>query len=180
MQPVWCHGGHRIERRTEGFRHQFEAVQDADGGQHVRRVGTLRSAGLEPAQGAAALEELVQHEFFGTAGQEAVAKFAEHRKVKAGIRQGESEQVFPVNTSPHRLGGLAISEMFVELHNSDECQTPGREARLALQREAGGKVVVLEDRPEGIPQEQVRIAFGEGGTGHTGGFFRHRLQGVRA
>jgi hypothetical protein len=51
---------------------------------------------------------------------------------------------------------------------------------LTLQREASSEVVVLEDRPEGIPQEQVRIAFGEGGTGHTGGFFRHRLQGVRA
>ena len=137
-------------------------------------------AGLEPAHGAAALEELLQHELFGTAGQEAVAKFAEHGKVKAGIRQRESEQVFPVDTSPHRLSGLAISEIFAELHNGDERQTPGREARLALQREAGGKVVVLEDRAEGIPQEQVGIAFGKGGTGHTGGFFRHRLQGVRA
>jgi len=29
------------------------------------------------------------------------------------------------------------------------------------------------------PQEQVGIAFGKGGTSHTGGFFRHRLQGVR-
>jgi len=146
----------------------------------VCRVGALRSAGLEPAHDAAALEELLQHELFGTAGQEAVAKFAEHGKVKAGICQRESEQVFPVNTSPHCLGSLAIREIFAELHNGDKRQAPGREARLALQREAGGKVVVLEDRAEGIPQEQVRIAFGEGGMGHTGGFFRHRLQGVRA
>jgi hypothetical protein len=51
---------------------------------------------------------------------------------------------------------------------------------LTIQRETGGKVVVLENCPKGIPQEQVRIAFGEGGMGHTGGFFRHRLQGVRA
>jgi hypothetical protein len=114
------------------------------------------------------------------AGEEAVTKFAEHGKVKARIRQRESEQIFPVDTGPHRLGGLAISEIFTELHNGDECQAPGREARLALQREAGGKVVVLEDRAEGITQEQVRIAFGKGGMGHTDGFFRHRLQGVRA
>ena len=76
------------------------------------------SAGLEPAHGAAALEQLVQHELFGTAGQEAVAKFAEHGKVKAGIRQREPEQIFPVNTSPHCLGGLAIGEIFAELHDA--------------------------------------------------------------
>jgi len=46
---------------------------------------------------------------------------------------------------------------------------------LAIQREASGKVVVLEDRPERVTQEQVRIPFGKGGTGHPGSFFRHRL-----
>jgi hypothetical protein len=51
---------------------------------------------------------------------------------------------------------------------------------LAIPRKAGGKVVVLEDRPEGITQEQVRIPFRKGGTGHPDSFFRHRLQGVRA
>ena len=125
------------------------------------RVGALRSAGLEPAHDAAALEELLQHELFGTAGQEAVAKFAEHGKVKAGICQRESEQVFPVNTSPHRLGGLAISEIFAELHNGDKRQAPGREARLAPPEGSRGKVVVLEDRAEGIPQEQVRLPLGK-------------------
>jgi hypothetical protein len=118
----------------------------------------------------AALEELLQHKLFGAAGQEAVAKFAEHRNVKARIRQGESEQVFPIDTSPHRLGGLAISKVFAELPNGDERQAPGREARLAIEREAGGKVVVPEDRAQGIPQEQVGIAFGKGGPGHSGGF----------
>jgi hypothetical protein len=51
---------------------------------------------------------------------------------------------------------------------------------LAIEREAGGKVVVVEDGPERITQEEVRIAFGKGGTGYTGSFFRHRLQGMRA
>src|SRR4029453_13369152 len=76
-------------------------------------------------------------------------------------------------------GSLAISKIFAELHKSDERQAPGREARLAIQREAGGKGVVLEDRAQGIPQEQVGIAFGKGGTGHPGGFVRYRRDDVR-
>ena len=107
--------------------------------------------------------------------EEAVAKFAEHGKVKAGIRQRQAEQVLPIDTSLHRLGRLAISKIFAELHNGDERQAPRREAGLALQREAGGKVVVLEERTKGIPLEQVVMAFGKGGTGHPGGFFRHRF-----
>ena len=50
---------------------------------------------------------------------------------------------------------------------------------MALQREAGGKVVVPEDRAQGIPQEQVGIAFGKGRTGHTGSFVRYRRDDVR-
>ncbi len=69
--------------------------------------------------------------------------------------------------------------MFAQLHNGDERQAPGWEAGLALQRKARGKVVVLEDRAEGITEEQVGIPLGKGGAGHTGSFFRHRLQGVR-
>jgi hypothetical protein len=50
---------------------------------------------------------------------------------------------------------------------------------LADERKKCGEVVILEDGAKGIPQEQVGIAFGKGGTGHTDGVFRHRFQGVR-
>jgi hypothetical protein len=146
----------------------------------MRRVGALLPTSFEPAHRAAALEQLVQQQFFTTAGEEAVAKCAAHGKVKARIRQREPKQVFPVDTGAHRLGRLALGEILAKLHHGDERQAPGREAGLTLQREAGGKVVVLEDRPEGIPQEQVRMALRKGGTGYTSSFFRYRLQGVRA
>src|ERR671927_1694694 len=43
----------------------------------------------------------------------------------------------------------------------------------------GGKVLVLKDGPQGITKRQIGMAFGKGRMGHTGGFFRHRLDDVR-
>jgi hypothetical protein len=51
---------------------------------------------------------------------------------------------------------------------------------LSCERKESGKVVVLEDRAQGITQDEVGIPLGKGGTGYTGGFFRHRLQGMWA
>jgi len=180
LKPVGRDGGHRVERRAEGFRHEFETIQHANGGQHMRGVGTLLPAGLEPTHHPAPLQQLVEQALCGTAGQQPVAEFTEHGKVEARIGQLEAQQVLPVDAGPHRLSGLTVGQMFAELHDRDEGQAPGGEARLATQGEADGKVVILEDRAECITQCQIGIAFGKGGTGNTGSFFRNRLQGVRA
>ena len=155
-------------------------MQHAHGGEHRRRVGALLPTSFQPAQNTAGLEQLSEQEVFRAAGEEAIAACAEHGKVKARRRQREPKQVLPVDTSPHRRGRVALGAMVTERQNGHERQAPGREARLTIQRETGGKGVVLEHCPTGIPQEQGRIAFGEGGMGHTDGCFRHRLQGVRA
>ena len=94
LQPVRRHGGHRVEGGPEGFRAQFEPIQHAHGGQHMRRVGALLPPRCEPAQNAAALEQLVQQEFFRTAGEEAVTKCAQDGKVKARIRQSHVQGVW--------------------------------------------------------------------------------------
>jgi hypothetical protein len=46
-------------------------------------------------------------------------------------------------------------------------------------RKQGSKVLVLKAGPEGITERELGMAFGKGSTGHTGGFFRHRLNDVR-
>jgi hypothetical protein len=60
LQPVWGHGGHGVERRTEGFRHEFKTVQHPNGGQHMGGVGALLPAGLEPTHGPTPLQQLVE------------------------------------------------------------------------------------------------------------------------
>ena len=136
-------------------------------------------AGLEQAQGAAALQQLVEEELFGAARQQAVPEFTQHRKVEARIGQLETQQILPVDARADGLGRLAIGQVFPKLHDRHQRQPPGGQARLAPRGEQGGKVLVLKDGPEGIPEGQIGMAFGKGGTGHTGGFFRHRLDDVR-
>jgi hypothetical protein len=43
----------------------------------------------------------------------------------------------------------------------------------------GAKVLVLKDGPEGIPEGEIGMAFGKGGTGDTDGCFRDRRNDMR-
>ena len=179
MEPVGRDRGHRVQRGPEGFCHEFEPVQHADRGEHVRRVGALLAPGGEQAQRTAALQQLVQEQLFGAARQQAVPKFTQDRKVKPRIRQLETQQILPVDARADRLRRLAIGEVLPKLHDRHQRQPPRGQARLPPQRKQGSKVLVLKDRPEGIPEREIGMAFGKGRTGHTGGFFRHRLDDVR-
>ena len=38
-----------------------------------------------------------------------------------------------------------------------------------------GLIGINSDGPEGITEREIGMAFGKGRAGHTGGFFRHRL-----
>jgi hypothetical protein len=75
---------------------------------------------------------------------------------------------------------LAVGQVFAELQDDDEGQAPRGKAGLTTRGEERNKVLILEDRTERVTQRQIRIAFGKGGMGHTGGFFRHRFEGMRA
>ena len=55
LKPVRRHGGHRVQRSPEGFCDEVKTVQHTDRGQHMRRVGALLLAGLEPTHGTAPL-----------------------------------------------------------------------------------------------------------------------------
>src|SRR5262249_5438056 len=77
------------------------------------------------------------------------------------------------------LRGLAIGEVLPKLHDRHQRQPPRRQARLAPRGEQGRKVLVLKDRPEGITEGEIGMAFGKGRTSHTGSLFRHRRDGVR-
>jgi hypothetical protein len=66
-----------------------------------------------------------------------------------------------------------------KLHDRHQRETPRGQARLAPRGEQGGKVLILKDRSKGITERQIRMAFGEGRMGNTGGFFRYWREGVR-
>src|SRR5947208_11338550 len=144
----------------------------------MRRVGALLSSGLEPPHGAAALQQLVEEELFGAPRQQAVPEFAQHRKVETRIRQLQTQQILPVDARADGLRRLTIGESLPKLHDRHQRQPPRGQARVAPRGEQDGKVLVLKDCPEGIPERQIGMAFGKGGAGYTGGFFRDRLDDV--
>ena len=179
MEPVGRDRGHRVQRGAEGFRHEFEPVEHPDRREHMRRVGALWPTGLEPPHGAASLPQLVEEDLFGAPRQQAVPKFAQHRKVESRIRQLETQQILPVDARADRLRRLAIRQMLPKLPNRHQRQPPRGQGWLAPRREQGGKVLVLKDGPEYITERERGMACGKGRMGHTGGFVRHRLDDVR-
>ena len=53
-------------------------------------------------------------------GQQALAKRAERREMKAGGRQRQPEEILPVDASPDRVGSLAVSQRLTKLHHSHQ------------------------------------------------------------
>jgi hypothetical protein len=107
-------------------------------------------------------------------------KLAQDREVEAGIRQIESEQVFPVNPASDGLGRLAITQPLAELHERDQSQPPRRIGGLAKLGVEVGKVGVGEHGTEPIAQQHIRVAAPERRLGDAGGVVGHRRERLQA
>ena len=148
---------------------QPEPVGGADAGQHVGRVGALPAPGLEQPQGLAAVQQPLQQQPLGTAGEQAGAELAEHGGVEPRVGQLEAEQVLPVDPGADGVGGRAVGEVLAELEDGDQGQPPGREGGLPPEGVEVGEVGVVEDGAEFVAEPEVGVAVGEGGTGDAGG-----------
>jgi len=74
-----------VERVADGLPDSLHAIVGADGGQHVRRVGPLAPAGMQPAPRTADREQGVEQLLLCRARQQASAELAQHAGVKTGI-----------------------------------------------------------------------------------------------
>ena len=137
--------GQLVEGGTHGFTDEFQAVEGADGRQHMGRVGTLPTAcfqqplrlGSRPTTGPA-----------GAPGRCLQAGGFETRwdgEVEAAVGQVEAEQILPVDASANRFCGLAVREGFAELQDRHPGQAPRRQAGLTGVRVEVRKVVILKD-----------------------------------
>ena len=92
------------------------------------------------------LEQRVQEQPFGPAGDQAAAELAEHGVVEAGIGQLQAEGVLPVDAAADGVGGLAIGEVLGELQDGDQGEPPGGVGGLSARGKQVGEVVVrVED-----------------------------------
>jgi hypothetical protein len=105
-QPAGGRHGDRVQRRAQRLAQQFEPVQVAHGGEHVRAVRALAPARLEQVALARGIQEARQQAIGGIAAQQPATELAEHAVVEARVGQLQREQVLPVDPAADGLGGL--------------------------------------------------------------------------
>ena len=137
--------------------HQFQVRQVARDRQHVRRVGALRAAPLEPTALGAARQQAFKEPRFGLVLKQARAELAQDRGVKAVILERQGEQIFPFNPAAHGIGGLLIAQLLGELQDAHQRQAPGRIGGLPRRGiEIGESLIVIEIR-QLVAQLQPRM-----------------------
>jgi hypothetical protein len=65
--------------------------------------------------------------------------------------------IFPINTTVHGIGSLAIRHIFQELHHRDQSQSSWASSRLHQCRIKASKCLVFKDSAECIPQGEKDI-----------------------
>jgi hypothetical protein len=158
---------------------QFQAIQQADRRQHGGRGGPLPPACPHQPRLPAARQQQVEEYCLLLAGQQPGAELAQHRGVEARVIQRQTEDVFPVDARPHRVGGLDVREPLGELQDSDQGQLGGGDRRAAARREQGSERAVLENRPQFVAQGEIRMAFREGGACDAGRLLGNQGDGER-
>ena len=98
------------------------------------------------------LQDRLQQEILRLMVQQALTKIGQSAGVKARIIQWQRERIFPIQPSPHHLGGLAVGEVFQRLQDGDQRQSPRRFCGSSPFGKQMSKVGMLIDRAERISQ----------------------------
>ena len=97
-QPLGDRCRQGIEGRPQRLGHTFEAVQEADGSEHMGGVGALPAAGVQQLQVTAQRQESVEQMLLRASCHETAAELAENRSIEAWVGQFQSQQVLPAGT----------------------------------------------------------------------------------
>lgn len=150
LQPDRISTRDRFERGADGLGNLLEAVERPQGSQDMRRTGPLASSRPRQAVRHARVEQGVQQQVLRVPHDQGRPKVREDREVESRILQAQTEEVVPIDSSPHRVGRRAIGETLGELQDRHDRQAPRRIGRSAPHRkQSGGKGIVV-DRSQAI------------------------------
>ena len=181
LQPVRRYHRKLVQRRTQGFADTFQPVEFAHISQHVRRVGTLSSTGLDQIPFSQVTQKRVEQESFSVALQSNASGTRSEPYDETGIGQRQAECILPVYPSPHRVGGLPIGQASPRTKGKHGSQgEPTRcFGRLAAAREQLDELAILVDRAECVCDKQVGRGVGERRTRDAAGLLGYRRRIVR-
>ncbi len=91
----------------------------------MRSIGALLAARFDQPLRAAHVQQAIERSQLLLSGQQAIAEFAQHREMKAGVGQLQREGVFPINRPAHGIGSLAVGQAFQKLEDGDQQQAAG-------------------------------------------------------
>ena len=166
-QPLRGDVASSFSAAAERLGQQLQAVQHADRGQDVGRVGALPAAGLDQPQrlaAAAAASPAAAPRRSPASSRERNSQSTE--KSKPGSVSSRPSSVLPVDAGADGVGGPAVGEVLAELQDGDQGQPPGGQGGLAAVGEELGEVAVVVRR--------CRARRGAGGRGCPWGRRRGR------
>ena len=161
------------------FGNNLDAVQRPHRGQDVRRIGPLVPMRLEQLALTAPDKEGIEQELLAATDDQARAKLAQDRGIKARIRKFQPQHVLPIKPAAHSMRRLPVGQPFSELEDADERQAPGSMGRLPMRREEGSELLVCKQSAEFIGQGQVGMSCWKGGPDHARGVVRECREGRR-
>lgn len=179
-QPIRRGRGECFQHRPQRLADELQAVEAADRGQHVCRVRALPPAGADQPQLGETLQQQVQDPRFHAMRQQPVPEPGQHCVVEAGVGQLQAQQVLHVDPCPHRVRGLAISQVLGELQDADQGQPAGRDPGPPPDPEGRLEILIREQRTEAVPDPHGQTALGERRASHFPRQGRNLRSRVRA
>jgi len=108
-------------------------------------------------------------------GEDALAKFTQHRRVEAGIGERQVQRILPGDVERDGEGSCAVGQILKRLENQDEREQNRRERGLAIFGIEVGEVRVVELLEQHIADEAIDRIFVEHWTDQRLGIGRDRL-----
>ncbi len=115
--------------------HAFQAPERPHRRQHVRRVGALPAARLEPATCAGLVEHEIEGPPLSLPLHQPGTQLAQDGVVAARVGDLQAERILPIQPTPHRVRCLTIRPAFQVLQHRHQCEPPGRLGGLTPRRE---------------------------------------------
>jgi hypothetical protein len=155
------------------FADYLDPIQGPYRRQDMCRVGALAASGFDQLAVSSPREQYVEEQRLRRPGQQARAKFAEHRGIEPRIRELQVQHIFPVDATLHRMGRLAIGQPFRELKHRGERQPPRWLSGVSVGGEERSKGVIREQRIDFIGESQISVPLGKRGRGDTHRFVKY-------
>jgi hypothetical protein len=124
---------------------------------------------------ARARQQGVQQHWLRLPSHQSRPDFAQHRVIKARVRQFQSQRILPVDAAPHSVGRAPIRQTFDKLEDRRQSSAGGGFSGLSSQRKEASTLHVVVDGSHGVSNTPTERPLGEGRTRDTLGCFRHLI-----